>query len=187
MRTTMAAAACGAMIMALGACAGRAPQPVAVVQPQDRYSDCLAIAAEVRGNNQKVQELGSEEGAKVGQNVAAGVAGLFIWPLWFAMDFQGAAGKEVSALQTRQQYLVTLAEQRRCGEPATATASPTPVAFYGSQPAPAAVPTVASALAYSPSPAPSAVASPAADGQTVLVPVMVNNPYHPHWTAGGIR
>ena len=34
--------------------------------------------------------------------------------LWFGMDFQNAAGKEVAALQARQQYLATLAEQR-CG------------------------------------------------------------------------
>jgi hypothetical protein len=178
-------AACGAMMMALGACAGRAPQPVAVVQAQDHYSDCPAIAAEVRGNNQKVQELGSEEGAKVGQNVAAGVAGLFIWPLWFAMDFQGAAGKEVAALQTRQQYLGTLADQRRCGEAVPATArglSPAPVALYAPQPAPTAIPVVASAPAYPPSPVSTA---PAMDGQPVLVPVMINNPYHPHWTVGG--
>src|SRR4029077_3518533 len=38
------------------------------------------------------------------------------WPLWFAMDFQGTAGKEITALQTRQQYLGTLTEQKRCGE-----------------------------------------------------------------------
>jgi hypothetical protein len=40
------------------------------------------------------------------------------------MDFQGTAGKEVTALQTRQQYLGTLAEQKRCGEapPAGSTA-----------------------------------------------------------------
>ena len=25
---------------------------------------------------------------KVAQNVAAGVAGLVVWPLWFAMDFK---------------------------------------------------------------------------------------------------
>ena len=180
MKTPMVAA-CSAMLMALGACAGRAPQPVAVVQPQDRDSDCLAIAAEVRGNNQKIQELGSEEGAKVGQNVAAGVAGLFIWPLWFAMDFQGAAGKEVTALQTRQGYLATLAEQKRCGEPATPTArqlSPAPVALY-------APPIVSSVPTYPSSPEPAAVASPATDGQTVLFPVTINNPYRPHWTVGG--
>src|SRR5258708_37525532 len=95
-----------------GACAGRAPQPVAVVQPQDRYSDCAAIAAEIEANNQKVKELASEQGLKVGQNVAAGVAGLVVWPLLFAMDFQDSASKEVAALQSRQQYLATLAEQK---------------------------------------------------------------------------
>jgi hypothetical protein len=97
---------------ALGACAGRAPQPVAVVQPQDRYSDCTAITAEIEANNQKVSELASEQGLKVGQNVAAGVAGLVVWPLLFAMDFQDTASKEVAALQSRQQYLATLAQQR---------------------------------------------------------------------------
>jgi hypothetical protein len=103
-----------AMVMALavGACAGRAPQPVAVVQPQDRFADCTAITAEIEANNQKVSQLASEQGLKVGQNVAAGVAGLVVWPLLFAMDFQDTPGKEVAALQSRQQYLATLAEQR---------------------------------------------------------------------------
>jgi hypothetical protein len=97
---------------AAGACAGRAPQPVAVVQPQDRYADCAAVTAEIEANNQKVSQLASEQGLKVGQNVAAGVAGLVVWPLLFAMDFQDTAGKEVAALQSPQQYLTTLAEQR---------------------------------------------------------------------------
>jgi hypothetical protein len=85
-------------VMLLGGCAGRTPQPVGVVQPQDRYLDCAAIAIEVQANNQKIGDLGGEEGGKVAQNVAAGVVGLFIWPVWFGMDFQGAAGKEVAAL-----------------------------------------------------------------------------------------
>lgn len=100
--------------LVVSACAGRAPAPVAVVQAQDRYMDCAAINVEVQANNKKVIELGGEEGAKVAQNVAAGLAGLVVWPLWFAMDFQGAAPKEIAALQARQQYLATLAEQR-CG------------------------------------------------------------------------
>ena len=98
----------------LGACAGRAPSPVAVVQPQDRYMDCAAISAEVQANNKKISELAGDEGGKVAQNVIVGVAGLFIPILWFGMDFQGTAGKEVAALQSRQQYLATMAEQR-CG------------------------------------------------------------------------
>lgn len=101
-----------AFAVVVAGCAGRAPAPVAVVQMHDRYMDCDAIHAEVAANNQRVAELGSEEGLKVGQNVAAGVAGLFIPVLWFGMDFQGSASKEVAALQSRQQYLASLAEQR---------------------------------------------------------------------------
>ena len=46
--------------IALCACAGRAPAPVAVVQPQDRYMDCAAIMVEVQSNNEKVQQLASD-------------------------------------------------------------------------------------------------------------------------------
>ena len=103
---------CGALL--LGGCAGRAPNPVGVVQPQDRFMDCAAISVEVQANNKKISELGSEEGGKVAQNVIVGVAGLLIPILWFGMDFQNSAGKEVAAVQARQQYLATLAESR-CG------------------------------------------------------------------------
>ena len=106
-----------AALLAVSACAGRAPNPVAVVQPLDRDLTGPAIYAEVSANDAKISELGKEQGGKVAQNVAAGVAGLFIWPLWFAMDFQGSAGKEIQALQSRQQYLATLAEQRNCAKP----------------------------------------------------------------------
>ncbi len=82
-----------------------------------RFMDCPAILAEVRTSNQKVQELASEEGLKTAQNVA-GVAGFVIPVLWFGMDWQGTASKEVAALQSRQQYLATLVEQRNCGAPA---------------------------------------------------------------------
>lgn len=108
----------------LTGCAGRSPEPVAVVQPQDQYMDCAAIAAEVQANNAKVQQLAADKGMKTTQNVAAGVAGVFIPVLWFGMDLQDTADKETAALQGRQQYLATLAGQRRCGE----APSPTPMA-----------------------------------------------------------
>jgi len=107
---------------ALTGCAGRAPAPVAVVQPQDRFMDCQAVLAEVQANNAKVQQLASEQGLKTTQNVVAGVAGFVVPVLWFGMDWQGTADKETQALQARQQYLAVLAEQKRCGvEPAPAT------------------------------------------------------------------
>src|SRR5262245_18194820 len=98
------------------ACAGRDPQPVATVQLTDGPATCAMITAEIQANNIKVQELANEEGLKTGQNVAAGVAGVFIPVLWFAMDFKGAASKEVAALQARQQYLTVLATER-CKQP----------------------------------------------------------------------
>jgi hypothetical protein len=94
------------------ACAGRDPQPVATVQPTDANATCAMIVAEIEANNIKVKELAGEEGAKVAQNVAAGVAGIVIPVLWFGMDFKGAASKEVAALQARQQYLTVLATER---------------------------------------------------------------------------
>src|SRR5262245_14588652 len=96
---------------------GRAPQPVAVVQPQDQMMNCAAIYAEVEANNREVARLGKEQGWKVAQNVAAGVAGFVVPVLWFGMDWQGTASKEAQALQARQQYLGALAVQKRCGGP----------------------------------------------------------------------
>lgn len=112
--------------LALSACAGRDPMPIATVQPQDAVSDCAMITAEIEANNIKFKELADEQGLKTGQNIAAGVAGIVIWPLWFAMDFKGAASKDVVALQSRQQYLTSLATQR-CHQPPPVAAAP-PVA-----------------------------------------------------------
>jgi hypothetical protein len=105
-------------LMLTAACAGRAPAPVAVVQPIDETMSCEAIQAEVNANTQRIAELGSEQGAKVAQNVVAGVAGaFFILPL-FLMDFQNAAGKDEAALKSRNDYLASLARQRCAPQPA---------------------------------------------------------------------
>lgn len=110
--------------IALVGCAGRDPLPIATVQPQDAYADCAMISAEIQANNIKVKELADEQGLKVAQNVAAGVAGIVVWPLWFAMDFKGAASKDVAALQARQQYLAALAVERCARSPATSQREP---------------------------------------------------------------
>ena len=57
MRILAAAVLC----TALTGCAGRSPDPVAVVQPQDQYMDCAAIGAEVQANNAKVQQLAADK------------------------------------------------------------------------------------------------------------------------------
>src|SRR5437763_13807812 len=111
-----------AATVALADCAGRDPQPVATVQVTDSTATCAMIVAEIEANNIKVKELAGEEGGKVAQNVVAGVAGLVIPVLWFGMDFKGAASKEVTALQARQQYLTTLATERCAPQPQRASA-----------------------------------------------------------------
>jgi hypothetical protein len=105
-----------AFAFVLCACAGRDPHPVAVVQPQDAQSDCAMVRAEIEANNLQAEKLADENHAKIAQNVAAGVVGVVIWPVWFAMDAKGAAGTEMDALKARQQYLAALAEQR-CAQP----------------------------------------------------------------------
>ena len=116
------------VVLLAAACAGRSPAPVALVQPQDRNIDCAAIFAEVAANNQTISKLGGEKGDKVAQNVVAITAGVIFLPFLFLMDFQGAAGKEIQALQARQQYLETLAEQQGCGvaQPVATPLPPTP-------------------------------------------------------------
>lgn len=111
MRKLLLVATAGATL-AIAGCAGRAPAPVQTVQMKDAMMDCTAINAEIAANTAHQGELGSEKGGKVAQNVAAGVVGLVIWPVWFAMDFQGAADTESKALDARDQYLSTLALQR---------------------------------------------------------------------------
>jgi hypothetical protein len=96
----------------LSGCAGRAPELTPLVQPTDQFANCDQIMAEIKANNQRMTDLANEEGWKVGQNVAAGVVGLVIWPVWFGMDFQDAAGKEGKSLSQRNEYLGTLAQQR---------------------------------------------------------------------------
>lgn len=123
---------------ALAGCAGRAPAPVAVVQPTDRYMDCTAILAEVSANNERVKQLAADKGLKTTQNVAAGVAGLFIPILWFGMDFQGTADTEITALQSRQQYLSMMADQKRCGVEPEPAAPPAAKPKRAAKPKPAA-------------------------------------------------
>ncbi|MGA8414171.1 MAG: hypothetical protein WB756_20645, partial [Xanthobacteraceae bacterium] len=71
---------------------------VQTVQAQDAHSDCAMINAEIRANNIKAKELADEKGAKLAQNVTAGVVGLVIWPVWFASNppLRAALQKSVS-------------------------------------------------------------------------------------------
>jgi hypothetical protein len=55
MREGMTLAVASSIILA--ACAGRDPQPIARLQPQDLYSDCTMIRAGIEANNAKPRSL----------------------------------------------------------------------------------------------------------------------------------
>jgi hypothetical protein len=48
--------------LTLVACAGRDPQPIATVQPQDQSADCAMISAEIQADNVKIKELADKQG-----------------------------------------------------------------------------------------------------------------------------
>jgi len=112
MRLQLMAGLAGALL--LTACAGRDPTPVQVAQTGDAARSCAAIDAEIVANNERLGDLGREQGRKVGQNIAAGVAGLVVWPLWFAMDFKGAAKVDQEALEERNKHLAAVARANGC-------------------------------------------------------------------------
>ncbi|HEY7550266.1 MAG TPA: hypothetical protein VH913_12220 [Hyphomicrobiaceae bacterium] len=71
---------------------------------QDQPLDCATIFAEVKANIQTISDLARQQNAKLTQRT-----------FWYGKNLQGAEGKEIQALQSRQQYLVTLAQHNGCG------------------------------------------------------------------------
>src|SRR5215472_3268376 len=98
--------------VALAGCAGRDPENIPTVQATDMYMGCTELRAEIEANNVKIKELADERGWKVAQNVVTGLAGFVVPVIWFGMDWKGAQDKDAAALEARQKYLTTLAEQR---------------------------------------------------------------------------
>jgi len=119
---------CGAFVavLSLGACAGRPPELIPLVQTADSDLSCADIKAETQRNNERIATLATEQQWKMGQNVVAGVVGFAIWPAWLGLDLQNAAGKDAAALTQRNEYLLALAKSH-C-RPTSQTASLTPSA-----------------------------------------------------------
>lgn len=87
--------------------------PVAVVQPHDKQLDCSAILAEVQASARRLSELAGDVGRKGFQDGRGG--GHFAGPSWFSTDVRETVDREAGALESRSQYLITLAEQKGCG------------------------------------------------------------------------
>jgi hypothetical protein len=94
------------------------------------------VQAEIQANNKRAEALASEENGRTAQNVAAGVVGVVVWPVLFAMDTKGAAKVEAGQLQARQQYLSELAAIR-CAPPPPPSPNPAAAAPKKPKPKPA--------------------------------------------------
>tara|TARA_R110002012_G_scaffold28059_1_gene88900 strand:+ start:505 stop:1122 length:618 start_codon:yes stop_codon:yes gene_type:complete len=103
------------LILSIAACAGREAVPVATSNAQDETMSCLEIDREIGRNNASMRALAGENHGRTGRNVLAGAVGLVLfWPALFALDLRDGAGKEMVALDSRNDMLEMLARQNTC-------------------------------------------------------------------------
>jgi hypothetical protein len=97
----------------LPACAERTLDAAAVdkrlarIATQDHVLDCASIFAEVAANNRTISSLAREQSVKLTQSKFA-----------FGKDWRESFAHELQSLESRQEYLVTLARHKSCGAPA---------------------------------------------------------------------
>jgi len=87
---------------------------VAARQVGDSQMDCAELAAEMQELDRKAKRLHGEQSQKAGRNAALGVGGLFLFPLWFAMDLSDAERQEALAMQDRYSHLNRLFNKKDC-------------------------------------------------------------------------
>ncbi len=100
--------------MILTGCAGRAANPVAVHQMSDNHKSCQMLKREISSIEMNIQNL-VPQADKTGKNVALGIGGLFIWPMWLFMDLSSAEKEEINAYRMRHSHLVSLSQEKNCG------------------------------------------------------------------------
>tara|TARA_R110002110_G_scaffold33533_1_gene114734 strand:- start:54749 stop:55195 length:447 start_codon:yes stop_codon:yes gene_type:complete len=98
----------------LAGCAGRAANPVTVRQMNDNNKSCSMIQYEMSSIENNIQTL-IPQSDKTGKNVALGIGGLFIWPMWLFMDLSSAEKEEINAYRMRHDHLLSLAQEKGCG------------------------------------------------------------------------
>lgn len=102
-------------IIALNGCAGRAANPVAVIQPNDSRLSCKELVLEININNRSIAGLMGEQKRKANNNaVAVGVGAIVFFPALFFMNLKGADKAEAVAYQRRNKGLVERHKAKRC-------------------------------------------------------------------------
>jgi hypothetical protein len=89
-----------------------------MVQLQDAVMDCPAVLAEMQAGALKISDLAGEQGLRAFKDASGRLSGYFAGWRGFGTDWQETVDKEARALQLRHQYLMILAEKKRCAPPA---------------------------------------------------------------------
>jgi len=92
-------------------CAGRSASPVMATQYQDKGLSCEQVGEEMRRIEVEIRSL-LPQSDKTRNRVGWGIAGLFFFPLWFAMDLSDAEKIEIDAYKTRYENLRYLAHDK---------------------------------------------------------------------------
>ena len=100
--------------MALVACGGRSATPIQTAQPGDRQLSCEAIEAQVVQYQNTLPDLDLEISSRKKRNIGWGIAGIFLFPLWFGLDLGEAPETEKSAVQKRLNQLTRYAASNSC-------------------------------------------------------------------------
>ncbi len=103
---------CLLTLLTITACAGRQAAPVMPTQYRDKDMSCEQIEDEMHRIEVEIRAL-YPQSDKTANRVGWGIAGLFFFPLWFAMDLSDAERIEIEAYKARYENLRYLA-QKKC-------------------------------------------------------------------------
>lgn len=98
----------------LTACVGRTPHPISTVQPGDKHLACSQIEAEVIQRQDGLQDLETERATRQQANIAKGIGGILLFPVWFFLDLGSAPETEASAIKKRLNTLKRHANNKDC-------------------------------------------------------------------------
>ena len=105
-------------IVAVSACAGREPHPIAATNATDSQFDCAGLSREFAANERSVIAIGKEKAGANARNIAFGVTGVVLfWPALFLMDPKSPQRVEIDALHNRNLVVADIARTKGCPLP----------------------------------------------------------------------
>jgi hypothetical protein len=92
------------LVSAVG-CAGRQPQPVALVNPADRGMNCAQLHAAHKALGPTESRLAEASNRARQRNLHRSIVAFFFYPFWFSLDLYHADYVEWEAVHRRRLHL----------------------------------------------------------------------------------